>query len=220
MHADYVDQLKILDPSRIGWDVHLIGAGGIGSPTAFLLGRNGVHTLHVYDSDRVERRNLSAQLTTRADDLEMPKVEALLSFFERQQLDTTLVIHDEMVTESTMFDGLVISAVDSMESRAAIWKAVKGNPLVPVYFDGRIGGEQMALHIVDPNDMDACERYEHLWMYSSENTLPLECGSRTNSHTPAVLAGLIIAEFAKFTRGEPLANTILLNLATRVFESF
>lgn len=75
--AIYSDQTDIFDPAKFGWPVHLIGVGGIGSAVVFPLLKLGIHELHVWDSDKVEPRNIPAQLVYRLSDVGTSKVEAL-----------------------------------------------------------------------------------------------------------------------------------------------
>ena len=160
MKPDYRDQTAIFDPAKFTWPVHIIGAGGIGSAVIFPLLKLGVHELHVWDPDVVEAHNLPAQLLYRPSDIGMSKASAVQAFAERQESDCQVVPHTEFVTADTPFDGIVISGVDSMKSRSHIWDAVKFNPLVPLYMDGRIGGEQLQLLSLNPSDIDGIDAYE------------------------------------------------------------
>lgn len=56
--------------------VLLIGAGGLGSPSALYLAAAGVGTLGIADFDRVDESNLQRQLLYGSSDVGRPKVEA------------------------------------------------------------------------------------------------------------------------------------------------
>lgn len=56
--------------------VAIVGAGGLGSPSAFYLTAAGVGTLVIADDDVVERSNLQRQILHAEDRIGMPKVES------------------------------------------------------------------------------------------------------------------------------------------------
>src|SRR2546421_6975454 len=64
-------QLKLLDAK-----VLLLGAGGLGSPTALYLAAAGVGTLGVVDDDVVDLSNLQRQIIHSNDDIGVPKVDS------------------------------------------------------------------------------------------------------------------------------------------------
>lgn len=64
-------QLKLLDAK-----VLLVGAGGLGSPTALYLAAAGVGTLGIVDSDVVDETNLQRQVLHTTDRVGMLKVES------------------------------------------------------------------------------------------------------------------------------------------------
>ena len=64
-------QLKLLDAK-----VLLIGAGGLGSPTAMYLAAAGVGTLGIVDGDTVDMSNLQRQLLHREESVGVPKVDS------------------------------------------------------------------------------------------------------------------------------------------------
>src|SRR5206468_2674494 len=55
--------------------VLIIGAGGLGSPTALYLAAAGVGTLGIVDGDRVDLTNLHRQILHATPDLGRPKTE-------------------------------------------------------------------------------------------------------------------------------------------------
>jgi hypothetical protein len=99
--------------------------------------------------------------------------------------------------------GIVIAGVDSMKSRFAIWEAVKFNFEVPLYIDGRIGGEEIQLFTVNPSDLEDIEYYEESWLFPDEEGAPLPCAARTVIGPPVTLAGLIITQLTRFARELP-----------------
>src|SRR5256714_13476156 len=64
-------QLKLLDAK-----VLLLGAGGLGAPTALYLAAAGVGTLGIVDDDVVDVSNLQRQVIHRTDGVGVPKVDS------------------------------------------------------------------------------------------------------------------------------------------------
>lgn len=216
MKADYSDQTAIFDPAKFAWPVHIIGLGGIGSAVLFPLLKLGVRELHIWDRDEVEPHNIPAQLVYRVSDIGISKAKAVQAFTERQEAECHVVPHEEFVTETTSLEGVVISGVDSMASRSAIWQAVQWNADVPLYMDGRIGGEQLQLLTLNPSDPDAIEAYEH-WLFPDSEASELPCAARTVIHPPTVLAGLMVAQLTLFLREEKPKGNIMAHLKAMNF---
>jgi hypothetical protein len=200
MKIDYSNQTDIFNPERWIYPVHVIGAGGIGSAVLFPLMKVGVHEIHVWDRDDVEPHNIPAQLLYRTSDIGTSKVDAVCEFAARQEVQCKVVPHNEFVSEGTLLEGVVISGVDSMTSRHAIWEAVKFNVDVPLYMDGRIGGEAFGLYTLNPSVLDEIDAYENT-LFSDEEAAQLPCAARTVIHPPTVLAGHIVANLTHFARG-------------------
>lgn len=218
MNTDYKDQRGIFDPDKFMWPVHIIGMGGIGSAVLFPLMKLGVKQLHLWDSDVVEPHNIPAQLLYRPSDIGLAKVQAAAAFLERQEAVCEVTTHQELVTAETPLEGVVISGVDSMTSRSAIWEAVKFNPLVPFFMDGRIGGEQLQLLTLAPSNFDEIEGYER-WLFPDNEAAQLPCAARTVIHPPTVLAGLMIAQLTLFLREESYRTNIMANLKAQQFST-
>ncbi len=205
MRADYSGQTAIFDPAAFTWPVHVIGVGGIGSALVLPLVKLGLRSqLHLWDPDEVEPHNIPCQMIYNTGDVGVAKVEAakkFLSPFKEPSCD--IITHQEWVTAETPFEGIVISGVDSMAARMAIWEGIRWNPMVPLYMDGRMGGEQVTLLTVSPCDPDSVDHYENpqnAWLLSDEESSDAPCAARTVIHPPVVLAGLMIAQLTRFVR--------------------
>lgn len=213
---DYSNQTDIFDPAQFAWPVHVIGLGGIGGAVLFPLLKLGVHEVHVWDTDVVEPHNIPAQLVYRPSDIGVSKAKAVQAFAERQEADCEIVIHEERVDSDTKLNGIVISGVDSMASRSDIWQAVQYNVEVPLYMDGRIGGEQLQLLTLNPSDFDSVQGYEE-WLFPDSEAAELPCAARTVIHPPTVLAGLMIAQLTRFMREMVLESNIVIHLGSMQF---
>jgi molybdopterin/thiamine biosynthesis adenylyltransferase/rhodanese-related sulfurtransferase len=76
----------------------LIGAGGLGSPTAVYLAAAGVGTLGIIDSDVVDLSNLQRQILHRTKDVGRPKVESAQDTIHALNPDVTVIPYNERLT--------------------------------------------------------------------------------------------------------------------------
>jgi molybdopterin/thiamine biosynthesis adenylyltransferase/rhodanese-related sulfurtransferase len=86
-------QAKLLDAR-----VLLVGAGGLGSPTAFYLAAAGVGTLGLVDHDVVDMSNLQRQILHTADRVGMPKVESARETLQALNPDVKIVGYQERLS--------------------------------------------------------------------------------------------------------------------------
>ena len=86
-------QLKLLDAR-----VLLLGAGGLGSPTALYLAAAGVGTLGIVDSDIVDESNLQRQVLHTTDRVGEPKVESARQTINALNPDVTVVPYNMRLT--------------------------------------------------------------------------------------------------------------------------
>ena len=82
-------QVKLLNSK-----VLLIGAGGLGAPTALYLAAAGVGTIGLVDDDVVDASNLQRQVIHNTERIGMPKTESARLFIEALNPDVTVVEHN------------------------------------------------------------------------------------------------------------------------------
>lgn len=210
-HVSFADQVDIFNPDLWAWPVHVVGLGGIGSALLLPLVKLGVREIHIWDDDNVEPHNVPAQLLFRASDVGRPKVDALVDFVDAFGMDVTIHPHRSWVTPSTDLEGVVMSGVDTMSSRKMIWEAVKFNPQIPLYLDGRIGAENVQVFSVDPVDDTSITMYEQ-WLFMDGESWSLPCSARTIIHSPLQVAVWMISQLTLYARGELPMKFALANL--------
>lgn len=156
---DFTRQLGWFDPSKHQVPVTVVGAGGIGGPTTLALAKLGLERIKVYDFDKVEAHNQPNQVYG-LQHISQYKVDALASIVSTLS-DVTICGRSQKVTNKTKLSGVVISAVDSMDARRVIWSAVKaGADRVPLFIDGRIGGQVIRVLSVRPRHLKERRLYE------------------------------------------------------------
>ena len=110
-------QAKLLDAK-----VLLIGAGGLGSPTAYYLAAAGVGTLGIVDDDVVDRSNLQRQILHTDDRVGMPKIESAELTLKGLNPDLNVVGYRERVNSEnvrSLFEGydVIVDGCDNFPTR-------------------------------------------------------------------------------------------------------
>ena len=135
---DYMRQLGLFNPTKHGVQTTLIGCGGIGSPTAFFLKQMGLTNLTVIDPDNVEPHNQPNQLF-KPGHIGLPKVfcinELIKEFFDTE-IKFFVGKAEEYPLEKS--GGILISAIDNMESRKYLFEVFKKNPQYLYFLDCRL----------------------------------------------------------------------------------
>ena len=192
----------MLDPTRhIGifnashLDVCLIGAGGIGAITAMTLGKMGVHTLAIYDDDRVDEVNLATQFH-QVSDVGLCKAHTVARSARDLSLGCINGYPNRIGQQAKLSPvDVFICAVDSIASRQDVWEAIKKNAdfneLIsdPWYLDARMGAEVFELYAVRLKDPDW---YEGSISRAHDDDMPdLPCTSKATIYTANIAAGHI-----------------------------
>jgi len=102
--------------------VLLIGAGGLGSPTAFYLAAAGVGTLGVMDGDVVDITNLQRQILHTTADIGKPKVESATRTLKALNPDVNIIPLPTRITVDNVMDiikdyDLIVDGSDNFETR-------------------------------------------------------------------------------------------------------
>ena len=211
---EYTDQTDIFNPASFGHPVTVIGCGGIGASVLPTLATLGVPEIILFDDDLVEPRNVAATIMFGPDDIGQPKVEVA-----ERKLHELGVRH--VTTHQVKFDpeqhgdsltGVVVSGVDSMAARKAIWPAISWNGLVPLYMDGRIGGQIFQLNALNPCDPAHVEWYEDFELFDDSEGADLPCAARNVVYPSVVLGGVMASKLAAFSRGETVKRQIVMDM--------
>ena len=106
----------------LGSKALLIGAGGLGSPTALYLAAAGVGTIGLVDDDVVDESNLQRQIIHTTDRVGMPKGESARVAIEALNPDITVNVHPFRVNRDNVLDliagyDVVIDGADNFPTR-------------------------------------------------------------------------------------------------------
>ena len=117
--------------------VLLVGAGGLGSPTAMYLAAAGVGTLGLVDFDKVDLSNLQRQLLHRTQDIGRPKLDSAEDTINALNPDVNVVKHPVVLTSENVLDvirdyDIVVNGTDNFPTRYLVNDACvfMGKPLV------------------------------------------------------------------------------------------
>ncbi len=207
----FLRQQDVLDAdklSRLG--ISLIGLGSIGSVTGLFLSKMGTVGLRVFDADIVEAHNWSNQMY-RNSDIGVAKAEAfrdLLEFYGDMSVNYAATRYvDQPLSE------VVISAVDSMESRKIIWKSAREKPEARLLIDARMGLETLIVWTVRPQVREDRVAYSQSLVSDSE-TLQEPCTARSICYTPLMAASIICNLVKRYVNDEDMPRRIVLDLTT------
>ncbi len=110
-------QLKLLDAK-----VLLLGAGGLGSPTALYLAAAGVGTIGLVDDDVVDASNLQRQVIHNTERIGMPKTESARIAIEALNPDVRVIEHngrlgpDNVIELLSAYD-VIVDGADNFPTR-------------------------------------------------------------------------------------------------------
>jgi sulfur-carrier protein adenylyltransferase/sulfurtransferase len=110
-------QAKLLDAK-----VLLIGAGGLGSPSAYYLAAAGVGTLGIVDMDVVDVSNLQRQILHSNDRVGMPKVESARQTLTALNPDVKVIGYQDRVTSENIMEliggyDVIVDGCDNFPTR-------------------------------------------------------------------------------------------------------
>ena len=166
----------------------------------------GVRQLQLIDFDVVEPTNVTTQGYYDGD-VSVPKVTA-----------TAQTIHqiDPTITVTTILDrfrprhetGTVLfCCVDSIETRAAIWRSVNG--LLQFWCDGRMLGE--VIRLLSVTDTVGGDYYPSSLFMATEAQAS-RCTARSTIYTANIAAGMMLHQFTRWLRGLAVESDVTLNL--------
>ena len=201
----FIRQRDIIPPEKLATlEVTVIGAGAVGSFTCLTLAKMGVTNITVYDGDTVEEHNLPNQWY-RSRDLGRKKVEALAEIIF-DFTDVMLTTHPHHYIHENL-TGIVICAVDTMDTRLLLWREVK--KFKPeLYIDARMGAEVGKIHVVHPSDPASRRKYEED-LYPSSEALHAPCTAKATVYCAAGLGAYIADIVAGHVLGRTLRSIVV-----------
>ena len=201
-------QTKLLESK-----VLLLGAGGLGSPTALYLAAAGVGTLGIVDDDAVDLSNLQRHVIHTTDRIGVPKVDSAEESIQAINPDVTVVKYQTRLDASNIMEiiegyDVIVDGVDNFPTRYLLNDASVrlGIPVVSASilgFDGQ-------LSVFKPYE-GPC--YRCLYPVPPPAELAPSCGANgVLGVLPGTMGLLQATEVVKLVvgAGEPLVGRLLL----------
>lgn len=185
--------------------ITIVGLGNIGSNVLYALIKMGLVNFKLIDDDRVEAHNISSQMFKLQDvgKLKVAAAKEFADYYNPSASITTIVERITPTSETIETDGgILIMAVDSLQSRISVLSSIPFNATV---IDGRMGKEQIEVHTNTSQGI-----LENLPSIVSEDS----CAEKYISYTAMGIAGLIASQTKKLILGEPYDNTIIFDYTT------
>ncbi len=191
--------------------VLVIGAGGLGSPSALYLAAAGVGTLGIVDCDRVELSNLQRQVLFDSAALTRPKAEAARERLEALNPTIEVIAHEVELRAANVRDVLgaydvVLDGTDRLATRYLVNDAcvLLGKPLVTAAIH-RFEGQAMTY----VPGRGPC--YRCLFAETPAAVVPNCAEAGVLGVLPGVLGAIQATEAIKLVvgRGEPLVGRLL-----------
>ncbi|MBA2793361.1 MAG: molybdopterin-synthase adenylyltransferase MoeB [Thermoleophilaceae bacterium] len=201
-------QLKLLDAK-----VLLLGAGGLGSPTALYLAAAGVGTLGIVDDDVVDLSNLQRQIAHSNDRIGVPKVDSAEQAIHDINPDVEVVKYQTRLDASNIMEiiegyHVIVDGVDNFPTRYLLNDATV-RLQIPVVSASILGFDGQ-LSVFAPYD-GPC--YRCLYPTPPPAELAPSCGANgVLGALPGIMGVLQAIEVVKLVTGagEPLIGRLLL----------
>lgn len=199
--ADLVPRERLAD--RV---ISVIGVGAVGRQLALQLAAIGVPRLQLIDFDQVELSNVTTQ-GYRHDQIGQPKVDATAR--DLSLLDPTIsvtVVQDRFRPRQNL-GNIVFPCVDSISSRAAIWRYAQTR--CDLWIDGRMRGE--VVRVLASDNPKGDEHYEATLFASSEAHTG-SCTSASTVYAASLTASLMAHQLTRWLRSIPVERDLTVNL--------
>lgn len=199
-----------LVPSEVAnFTATVVGVGSIGSHVAEALAKTGVGKLVLWDADKVESHNLPNQ-GFYLNDLGMSKVAAVEKRLE-EGTGADIEAVPSFFEEGAFGTRLVVSALDSMAARKAVFKAFLLDPAAEVFIDGRMGSRFGKVFIVSKDDQKSVAFYMES-LHDDANAWTEPCTARSTIFCAYVIAGVMVATFVNWLLEENYTHQASIDL--------
>ncbi len=202
----FLRQLDILDPKVCKIPIYVIGAGATGSFTILSLAKMGFDNITVFDEDIIEEHNFPNQLypSSALGKKKVAALKTMVRLFTDVNIKVFPIFYDEQPLK-----GIVISALDSMKGRKAIFDNCKDE--VELLIDPRTGAEMFRLFTVDMALGSERSWYEKT-IHSDEVVDEIPCTARTIIYSVLMVSALICKQVKSFCMNQDYKRSVIMDL--------
>jgi sulfur carrier protein ThiS adenylyltransferase len=208
-----VRQRNLVPPERLATcHALVVGVGAIGRQVALQLAAVGVPRMTLFDDDTVGTENLAPQ-GYWADHVGMLKVTAtshtcrllhpaieVSGVPERFRRSTAR----KFVSERHL---IVFACVDSIGTRRLLWESLRHS--AALFVDGRMSAEVLrVLAAAHP----ATDTYYATTLFDESQAYVGACTARSTIYTASIAAGIMVGQWARWLRGQPVDADLCFNL--------
>ena len=206
-------QRELIPPARLArCHAVVIGVGAIGRQVALQLSAVGAPWLSLCDPDTVAIENLATQGFWESD-LGRPKVEAVAELARRQFPGVKATAVADRFRTSFVRDWpkdrevAVFCCVDSIRTRKSLWDAV--HKAAAFFADGRMAAEVIRVLASGEPATDAVYPKS---LFGAAEAYPASCTAKTTIYAASIAAGLMVGQWARWLRRQPVTADQTLNL--------
>lgn len=186
--------------------VTVIGVGAIGRQIALQLAAIGARRLQLVDFDSVDHTNVTTQGYGVAD-IGQPKVRATAAAIERLDPSIDCEPVEDRFRPTLLTGEAVFCCVDSIAVRSAIWRSLQNR--CQFWTDGRMLGE--TIRVLTVADHVGSGHYATTSFDASEAQSGA-CTSRSTIYAASIAAGLMVHQFVRWLRRQPIDSQVSFNL--------
>lgn len=203
-------QMDFYHPGVHNPRVTIIGAGGIGSPTAMALAKLGVTRIRVQDMDLVAPHNVATTLYSPKD-VGKPKVEALKRGVKALTgVEVKTARKRFMRGQRLPVTDVLVMAVDSIAVRKELFEQAKKQK-IPFVIDGRIGGQNVRIYAFRPGDKGEAKAYQRT-LIPDKKIQPLPCTAQQVVDVGWTTAALITRALRQWESNGKFTFEVILNV--------
>lgn len=181
-----------------GASISVIGAGGIGSHTLFMLSRIDPYKIIIYDGDNVEAVNMAGQFYNEHS-IGLKKSHAITSLLESFSNYKHVYTYNIPVIEETVLPGCLITicGLDNMAARKLVFnKWAKNlynysNAKDMLFIDGRLAAEEFQIYTIKGDDSYAIDKYINEGLFDDSKADPTLCSYKQTSYCASMIGSVI-----------------------------
>lgn len=188
--------------------VSLAGLGGIGSYTAFLLGRMQIQNLCIYDDDVVEVGNMSGQFYGNSH-LGQSKVYATSNILKDFSNFYSIIGASERYTSENSPTQIMICGFDNMLARKIYFESwlnlvenSQDDKSKCLFIDGRLAAEEFQVFCIRGDDTFNIDRYMKEFLFKDAEADETICSYKQTTYMANMIGSIIVNLFTNFVANE------------------